>query len=125
MQPDEIDRRIGRRVRVRRVPATIEYTTRGAVRTRTRRLACVLVDLSVTGARLEGPASRHLTPGCAVTVDLGHGARATATVRRVPTGSTGAYGLEIVQPNAAFAQLLAACATKGRGNVDLAWRRAR
>ena len=121
-----LDLRIGRRVRLAPVPIRMTWSAPGWLRRRTIEVDGHLIEVSVTGAQLLGPEKPALTVGTQVQVDVGADAQAIGRVTRVLSIETHMlYGVEIVRSSPAYAAMVGERITSGRGDTELAWRRAR
>jgi hypothetical protein len=121
-----IDLRIGRRVRLTPMPIRLTWSAAGRWRRRTIAVDGYLIEVSVTGAQLLGPEKPALAPGTVVRVAAGMGVDASARVTRalVIEGYV-LYGVEVVRSSSAYRAMVDARIGAGRGDTELAWRRAR
>lgn len=125
------DRRIGERIAIEPIDvAWVVSPTRSTGLFRRRSAEPVeepgrVVDISVTGAGIEGPDHPDLVPRSTATVTFAGGGSVVRIRRKVATGRPGVafYGVELEELDPALREAFYAALGKGRPGEN-AWRRA-
>jgi hypothetical protein len=124
------ERRIGTRVQMDPVEATwvVAAPARGRALPRRRQTiqerAGLLIEVSLTGAKITGPPGLRVRQRCVVRVEE---AESLVEVRRVepgPAPGTSTYGVEFLDATPQLAELICAVVARGRPAEDR-WRHAR
>jgi hypothetical protein len=118
------ERRLGERIAVDGVTVAWLVEWRGRLgRHRLRAEVGRIVDISISGARIEAPWSRDLTVGNHVVLGMGE-ARALAEIRRIEPDEehgTARYGVAFVTSDPEFQQFIVGRLDAHRGDVRWRW----